>query len=283
MRIVVILLALLVVVFAALRAWRVTEIHDEDEVWRRLTSEATASPSVFDESLIEGLPEPARRYFLATIEIGAPLYTVAEIQMTGEIGLGDKDDPQYGTMRAYQILAPPYGLVWKVKANSGILRIGGSDGVQGEKSWTRFWIFGVFPIVRISNDADHARSAFGRVIAEAVFWTPAALLPQTGTHWEFLDRSTARATISHKGFSQSVDVTINADGFPEKVVVQRWSNANPESVYRLQPFGGYLSEFKKFDGYMLPTRVEGGNFIDTDEYFPFYKAEIDEVKFVSPK
>ncbi len=171
MRIVALVLAALVVALAGLRAWRIAELHDADEVWRGLASKAVANPSNFDESLVEGLPEPARRYFLSTIEIGAPLYTVAEIQMTGEIGLGDKNAPEYGAMGAHQILAPPYGLVWKVETNKGFLRISGSDGFHGDKSWTRFWIFDVVPIVHISDDDDHARSAFGRVIAEAVFWT----------------------------------------------------------------------------------------------------------------
>lgn len=32
-------------------------------------------------------------------------------------------------------------------------------------------------------------------------------------------------------------------------------------VYQLQPFGGYLSEFREFGGYRLPTRIEAGNFL----------------------
>lgn len=35
-------------------------------------------------------------------------------------------------------------------------------------------------------------------------------------------------------------------GQPIEVSFQRWSNANPEKQHRLQPFGGYLSEFRPY-------------------------------------
>ena len=49
---------------------------------------------------------------------------------------------------------------------------------------------------------------------------------------------------------------------------QRWSNANPEKVYRLQPFGAVMSDFREVGGYRLPFRVEAGNMFGTDELFP---------------
>jgi len=31
----------------------------------------------------------------------------------------------------------------------------------------------------------------------------------------------------------------------------------------------------------MPTRVEGGNFIDTEDYFPFYKAVVEDIRFIA--
>jgi hypothetical protein len=78
--------------------------------------------------MVEGLPESARRFFLFTIKPGTLLHTIAEIRMDGEIGLGTKDKPNYFPMRGHQILAPPHGLVWKLNAGHGAIRISGSDG-----------------------------------------------------------------------------------------------------------------------------------------------------------
>jgi len=63
------------------------------------------------------------------------------------------------------------------------------------------------------------------------------------------------------------------------VVIPRWSNANPEKEWRLQPFGGTLSEFKMFDGFNIATRIDGGNFFGTDDYFPFYRAKVESIHF----
>jgi hypothetical protein len=69
--------------------------------------------------------------------------------------------------------------------------------------------------------------------------------------------------------SRAVDITVDDQGAPSTVVIQRWSDANPERSFREQPFGGHVSEFRSFGGYQLPTRVEGGNLIGTPDYFPF--------------
>jgi hypothetical protein len=268
-------------VMAGLQAWRWSDNRYAAEVWADLERLGQRPASTFDPSLVEGLPEPARRYFLYTIKSGTPVRTVTEIRMSGEIGLGTQDKPNYMPMQAKQILAPPHGLVWNLDAGRGLMRFSGSDGFDGETSWVRFWLMKTIPVVRVGGSTDHARAAFGRVVAEAVFWTPAALLPEFGVSWEAVSADVARASVTYKGMVQTVEVTVADDGRPTRVVIPRWSDANPEKTYRLQPFGGFLSEFRDFDGYRLPTRVEGGNFIGTEAYFPFYKAQVDHLRFIS--
>jgi hypothetical protein len=116
------------------------------------------------------------------------------------------------------------------------------------------------------------------VVAEAAFWTPAFLLPRPGVAWSAVDADTARATVTHADLVQQVDIRVAPDGQPLWVCIPRWSNANPERVFRVQPFGGELSDFRTVDGYRLPFRVEGGNFFGTDDYFPFYRARVTEVR-----
>jgi hypothetical protein len=214
------------------------------------------------------------------IGTGTVLRSVVRIRMAGELGLGTKGAPRYWPMRADQILAPPYGLVWNLRAGKGVMRISGSDGLDGQTSWVRFWLMGTLPIVRAGGTIDHARAAFGRVVAESVFWAPAALLPGNGITWEAINADVARATVKQNDRSQTVDVKVAEDGQPTMVVIPRWSDANPQGVYQLQPFGGYLSVFRDVDGYRLPFRVEGGNFVGTEEYFPFYKISVTEIRFV---
>jgi hypothetical protein len=279
MKTALLVIALLVVLSAAsLAGWRALDRRADRDAWERLALSRAAETAAFDPGMVAGLPDPARRYFLYTIAPGTPLRSVAVIDMAGEIGMGTQAAPGYRAMTARQILAPPQGFVWALDAGL----IGGSDGLMADTSWTRFWLAGLVPVVRVGGDADHARSAFGRVVAEGTFWTPAAFLPGPGIVWEPVDDDTARVTVSHNGLEQSVEITVAADGRPLRVVMPRWSNANADGEWRIQPFGGDLSEFRDFDGYRLPTHVDGGNFIGTDAYFPFFKARVTDIRFDDP-
>ncbi len=255
--------------------WRWLDHQADAAEGSRLREFQPANPAFFNLAMIEALPEPARRYFSFTIAPGTPLYTVANIFMNGQFSLGTKDAPNYMQMRAQQTLAAPKGFVWKMSASRGPMRISGSDS----SGWTRFWTMGLIPVARMGGDANHARSAFGRYVAEAVFWTPAALLPGPGIVWEPVDAATARVIVMREGLKQAVELTVDAAGCPRIVRFLRWTDANPETVYRLQPFGGYLSEFRTFSGFTLPTHVEAGNYFETDEYFPFFRADVSDVNF----
>ena len=274
MKFIYVFLALLVLLLGVLLIIRWQDWNAEQSEWKRLSSFQPANPVLYDSSMVADLPEPARRFFNFAIAAGTPLYTVAEIDMGGQFSLGSQEKPGYQSMFAHQILAAPHGFVWRLNL-PGPITVSGSDSGR----WTRFRILGFIPVARMGGDSNHTLSAYGRYIAEAVFWTPAVVLPGTGVSWEGVDENTARVTITHGALIQAVDVTVNAEGQPVKVFFMRWSNANPEKSYRLQPFGGTLSDFRVVQGFKLPFRVEAGNMFGTNDYFPFFKAEVKAIRF----
>ncbi|WP_338073521.1 DUF6544 family protein [Billgrantia kenyensis] len=154
------------------------------------------------------------------------------------------------------------------------------DRMAEGRSWTRFWLDGTLPLARVGGDDNHLRASFGRAVAEAVFWAPAALLPQHGVRWqETGEPNLARAIITHGNLEQAIEIAVAENGQPRWVQFQRWSNANPEKEWRLQPFGGYLDDFQNFEGFTLPTQVEAGNHFGTEAYFPFFRLRVGEVRF----
>ncbi len=268
---VLVLVSLCVVALAVLRLMDRREDHGE---WDRLAAQQPEAPSRFDPQMVADLPEPARRYFAYAIDPGTPLLPVAIIEMTGEFSLGTKEDPRYQPMEARQILAAPEGFVWAMRTRGG-MPVSGSDTGR----WTRFRIFGLIPVARQGGDSDHTRSAYGRYVGEAVIWAPAALLPGPGVTWDAVDEDTARVIVEHGPLSQAVDVTVDSDGRPVTAVFQRWSNANADNEHRLQPFGAVMSDFREVGGYRLPFRVEAGNLYGTEEYFPFFRADVTAIRF----
>lgn len=229
----------------------------------------------YQPEMVSAAPEAVQRFFNFAIKPGTPVLTVVEVEMEGTFSLGDKDQPNTVNFNATQVIASPYGFVWKMKGGSGPMRISGSDTAH----WTRFWLNGILPVARTGGSIDHKRSAFGRYVAEALFWSPAALLPGQGVVWRQVSPNVIRVDVSHHDMSQTVDVTIGDDGRPLQVLFSRWSNANQAKEYQQQPFGGTLSEFSEFNGYRVPTKIEAGNFFGTDNYFAFFKAEVTALRY----
>jgi len=64
-----------------------------------------------------------------------------------------------------------------------------------------------------------------------------------------------------------------------EVVGDRWSNANPEKRFRLQPFGGTAAADATFQGLTIPTSVAAGNHYGTDDYLPFFQARITRAQY----
>lgn len=278
--IVIAALSVLLLIVLLMLAWRMRDARATHAAWKQLRDPASAPVELFSHRMVQDLPDAARRYFLFSIAEGTPLRQVSEIRMGGEICLGNKDDPACRPMQATQILAPPHGFIWSVQAGSGVLRMAGSDGMLADDSWTRFWLGGVVPLVRAGGNSDHLRASFGRVVAEAAFWAPASLLPGKDVTWsEGSTANQARAIVKRGALTQRVDIDIADDGRPLRVLIPRWSNANPEKEWRLQPFGGTLAEFRRFGGFNLPTRVDGGNHIGTADYFPFFRARVESINF----
>ena len=113
-----VLLFSILVAGLGLWAWRIRD-HRADRAARlRLAAAQPAAPACFDPAIVADLPEPARRYFLYTIQPGTPLRTVAEITMAGRFGMGTKATPNYLDMAANQTLAMPAGFVWMIRATT---------------------------------------------------------------------------------------------------------------------------------------------------------------------
>ena len=148
-------LAALVLAALALLRWH--DARADRQEWQRLAALQPSSPARFHHAMVAGLPEPARRFFQFSIEEGARLWTVAEIDMGGQFSLGSKEQPRFQPMQARQILAAPHGFVWQLQL-PGAMPIAGSDAGH----WTRFRLLGLVPVARQGGDEDHTRSAFGR-------------------------------------------------------------------------------------------------------------------------
>ena len=233
----------------------------------------------FDPAQVAQLPEVARRYFHHAIAPGTPLYSVAELEMEGSFLLGDRDDFQTYDMSARQVLRPPHQFVWIPRMHSGMVSISGSDALVAGKAWTRFWLFGLVPVAQEHTSPDLVRSADFRAAVEGALWLPTSLLPENGVDWEEVSANRAQLTLHRYDPPIILNLTLTPSGAVREVVGQRWSNANRDKVFRLQPFGAAVSDEGTFQGLTIPTRLAAGNHYGTSEYLPFFQASLTRVSY----
>lgn len=273
-------LAAILIVAAALGFW--TQSRDRAQatrVWAALEAAHEADPLRYDPAMVAGLPEVAQRYFARAIVPGTPLHRMVRLEMEGSFIMNGNPMP----MTARQILAPPaQGFVWQADVGAGLMRFGGSDGYHlaggVEESWTKFWLHGLVPLARVGGTDDHARAAATRVMLEAV-WAPASLLPQFGSEWVQTGPDSAEIRFADTQGIEPMQITLDPEGNPIEVWALRWSDANPETAYRLQPFGGRMLEMQRHQGFLVPSQVELGNMFGTPDYAPFFLATITRAEF----
>jgi hypothetical protein len=277
------LLALFVLLLAgvALGLW----VHSRDQaqmraVWSSLEQAREADPPRYDPEMVADQPELVQRYFARAIEPGTPLHRVVRLEMEGSFVMNATEMP----MTARQILAPPArGFVWQAEVGSGLMRFAGSDGYYAPEggavdSWTKFWLHGLIPLARIGGTSDHASAAATRVMLEAV-WSPASLLPQFGAEWTRTGPNSAEIRFADVQGIEPMQIMLDAEGNLTEVQALRWTDANPEKTYRLQPFGGRILEMGRHGGFLIPVRVELGNLYGTPDYAPFFLARITRAEF----
>jgi hypothetical protein len=251
--------------------------RDAEEAWRSIASRAGPS-GVFDPSTLADLPEIAQRYFRCAIAPGTPLAGTVELEMDGTFLLGDAQTHRSFRMTARQILRPPFEFVWMPRLSSGPMRITGSDALVDGTAWTCFFLAGIVPVADVRSSPDLVRSAAFRSAVEGI-WAPASLLPERGVRWEQIGKDCARLTFTRTVPPIAIELTLNADGTVREVAGQRWSNANPERRFRLQPFGGTILESATFGGFTIPAEVQVGNHYGTADYLPFFQARIVGARF----
>jgi hypothetical protein len=273
-----ILLLIMVMVAAYLFISYRQSIGTAERAWSSIKLGAHTGERIFDPKMVEGLPETARRYFTHAIAPGTPLRTTVELEMQGTFLLGDRAKFQTYEMKAKQILAPPDQFVWMPSLRSGPLHITGSDALVDGKAWTRFWINSLVPVANSASSPDLVRSAQFRSAVEGL-WAPAALLPSEDIRWSEPAADLARVTITSGGVPILIDLKLNGIGAVIEVVGQRWSNVNAAGEFQLQPFGGTVEGEVTSGGYTIPAILRVGNHFGTDEYLPFFQAEIVNARY----
>lgn len=253
----------------------------EDASWREIEENRDHAPLRYDRAMLDGLPAVARRYFERAMEPGTPLTTTVRLRMHGTFILNGKSLPMLG----WQILSPPRnGFVWKASIGTGLMRFAGSDGYVCDpngvrRSWTKFWLARLVPLARAGGTSDHAKASETRLMLESI-WVPASLLPAFGAVWTETGPDSATIRFPFADDIAPMQIDFDAAGDIVQCEAMRWTDANPQRAFRLQPFGGRVLVTERVGGFRIPVEMEIGNMFGTKDYLPFFHVRLDKVEYL---
>ncbi|HMB10515.1 DUF6544 family protein, partial [Saliniramus sp.] len=84
MKLVLAILLMLAAAVLGLLLLKLLDRNADRTAWQRLAALQPSAPVAFHDGMIDGLPEPAQRYFRFMIRSGTPILPVAEIAMRGQ-------------------------------------------------------------------------------------------------------------------------------------------------------------------------------------------------------
>lgn len=202
-----------------------------------------AEPGAFSTGELDGLPAPVSRHLTAAVAPGTPLARTARLRMRGRIRIG-----AWLPFRAHEVISPHTGFVWSARA-AGV--ISGSDRYVDGAGVADWRLAGLVPVMH-ADGPDVTRSAAGRAGGEAV-WVPTALLPRFGVAWtaESDRRISARFTVG--AVPIEIHLLLDALGRAASFTFARWGDPDGSGDWGWYPFGGDVTEHRKFGGLTVPA------------------------------
>lgn len=218
---------------------------------------------VFTEDMVDGLPAPAQRYFRHAIQPGTRLAQGVRLDISGR--MKPREDAAPITLSAEETLAPPQGFVWTARLRMGFIPLQVRDHYARGNGAVSVHALRLVPISHDEN-RDVNRSSRDRLAGESI-WLPSALLPHAGARWEAVDETHARVEITIDGEAIPLTLHIDEAGHLREVTMMRYGDVGVDTWQPIS-YGFAVEEERTFEGYTIPSVIQGGWWYGTDRYDP---------------
>ena len=115
-------------------------------------------------------------------------------------------------------------------------------------------VLGFEHLVDIHGTPEMAQGELMRYFAEAV-WYPTALLPSQGVHWAAVDETSARATLTDGGTTDSLLFKFDKSGLIESVHAESRMRTVGDTMVAT-PWECRVSDYESHNGILIPQKGE---------------------------
>ena len=243
------------------------------EIRTLLTQSLSAPDAIVEQSELERLPTPVRRWLEVSGVVGRERARVVRLKQRGE--LRTSPDAAWIPARAEQYFSvEPPGFIWRVDATMmGILPVTGRDKYVAGHGHMLIKAASVVNVVDAADDKIDQGSML-RFLGEIV-WFPSAALSRY-LAWDPIDERSATATIRYGGLAASAVFTFDVQGRVVSLRAERYLGGGADA--KLTPWIVTCSEWRVFQGVEIPNRGDVGWTLASGE-FTYYRWEILDVEF----
>lgn len=230
-------------------------------------------PEIITEEEIEGLPEPAQRYLRYAQVIGKERIRTVRLKQAGFFRT--KKDQKWMPIEAeeyYTVDSPAFIWYGSVKPFL-LLSIKARDKFYADKG---NMLIKLLSFIKIADARGYEvdQGALVRYLNE-IMWFPTAYLNDY-IHWEPIDSTSAKATMSYKGVTASAVLYFNEKGELTNFIAERYTDVDGKFVK--ETWSTPLKEYKEINGIMIPVKGEAIWNLSSGD-FCYFRAEITDIEY----
>jgi hypothetical protein len=273
----IVLITVLLIAFVGLASlygryqWRL----GTDRLRNQLTrGKKNIQPKIYDPKELEVLPAPVQRFFRAVLKDGQPIVAAVNLSQRGLFNMSETEN-KWSPFTATQLVTTQHlGFDWdaRIQMAPGVSAFVHDSYVLGEGK-LHASLLGLLTVADVRNTPQAAQGELLRFFAEMP-WYPTALLPSQGVHWEAIDDTSARATLTDGATTVSLVFQFNAEGAIETMRAE----ARNRDALTTMPWNGRFWEYAVCNGMLIPLEGEvGWEYPEGTRLY--YKGKVTEINY----
>jgi hypothetical protein len=213
------------------------------------------APTAYDAREIETLPAPVKRYFRAVLQEGQAMIASVHVVQQGQFRRSETRENWQPFSAAEFVTIRPPSFDWdaRVKMTAGV-KVYVQDAYAAGMGTLHAAVLGLFAVDEMHGTRELAQGELLRYLGEAA-WYPTALLPSQGVHWEGIDDSSARATLTDGATSASLEFRFDQDG----LISTAWARSRcriANRAFQTAPWQGRFGSYAQRGGMRVPLEAE---------------------------
>lgn len=240
-------------------------------------SSPPSATDLIQESELERLPEPVRRWLMYSGVVGHQRIRTVRLKQRGELRQTESGKWMPFTAEQYFTTDPPSFIWFAIVRVMGFPLMVVQDGFVIGQGTMQVALAGLFPVVDMKGP-ELDLGALIRYLSEMIWFPTAALEPYI--QWSPLDSHSARATITIQGLSASGVFMFDDVGHSVNFIAERYRTVGDKFV--LTQWSTPCTAYGEFDGLLVPTEANVVWHLESGE-FQWIRLWITDIEYNHPQ